>query len=1563
VINKVLQFSLTLFFLLLFSNISYANSTASPATTATSAASQGVSVNLIVVNPIRTQVFQTSGGRSTYGTENFGSLGTVLPAPSGTTSTTQSYAHFFDTNYTGWVNNSNIVTLAKTSSELAAYAFITYVNPALNLTPVVIENQSLTLAQQTALKAAETALTGKQYFVFGGKVIVLDGNTSINVNDVNDKVTMVVKKGTQSYGTALWADLSQVDVVNTCDSSGSWYNYVYCLLDNRAKTVTASSGTLNLNTDTVTNTITAYLNTTYASIGGVAHNFTISISPSGQGVDIKPSNPSSLGIADQVTVSFFNDPSVYDKTNIVNSFNQIVTDINSNNPTIAFYVIADGMTDALSYDDFAQIFSPQGSSQSPQAKAMVQSAAKSSSVSSTPVTPAQCYAAQSNAVNLLPCNNEIDAFWGVTSNGGGIINLPSGSSQESTLMNGLNPLGYKVITHRASPTASDYGVGFLKDLIESKGQILVMDFHGTEDGKVGSFGCVNTYDTDNGVALKNLASALHALYVAGDIKNGYDPQRLDGYLNQGDNFALLIPTYEIAGVPGSQRYCPTGQDGWGLNLNVTNIGVKAIEISQACFGQAGALKNALNVLAVPSYTEGRNDIFVDDLRILVNQLNGRGPILTYFNGYPPGFDTANNAYLNDVNVNSILNLSNTWTANNNKGDLSEIPVSIKGPYSKCNIPVYSSGSGPQGITVPAGGVLSAQGKQLVVPYSCLLTPFLGNTTQFVHLFPYVNGFSFSSPSSGISQVINLSFSDNVSIDPYNSFAMPITITGATGSTAAPASAIMNYTLFSEFSSPVLYQINLFPEVEAITPTNYLNDLSTRGINASNIPTTTFVVSKVYSTVTTDVNGNANQIQMIGNPLASNTKNDNVYKLPYYPGNQYFMDYNARFILPGLPLSDFDNTFQATIPYKLHPYVSGMSLSGNQLTVNFSRPVNGSTADLTVDASKCGLPTGQGPFDSGGLSPAFTSNSVSMTFNPYMTIPSSGSSNYATICIGGPGGCGGKASSLESANNFPLLGNSQSTSFSMPDPNNYATNYANKAWVGNSSNFPAVKQTAGDFKMQIPCGATPTYKITAIVSPGTEGSYTWPTGLSGPTISGNTYSWTLNVPSGSTPSFTVTPKGGYGVSSISVGRNNVPITSTPGSAVTVPFSAVMSAQTITASFAPIYTITASVNSSAGGTISPSGATGVFSGGSQIFTVTPNAGYAIGQVLNEAGNKLTLSSSNTYRFTNVIANHAITADFYPIITSYVGVGGTITPLGPTVVPYNASQTFTISPSAGYAISQVTDENSNVLTLSATNTYTFTNVIVPHTITVIFSPTITASAGTGGTISPSGLTVVPFNGSQTFTITPNTNFGIYQISIPTTTPAQTLGPFTSAQTYTFNSVTTPQTISVTFGPIINASAGTGGSISPSGATVAPYGASQAFTFWANSGYSFLGMTINGTATTPTSMGYTFNDVTAPNQTISVSFVPTNSPPASVISITDATFGANCGASDGNVTNKVISTCNSKVSCNFIEGDALFGDPAPNCPKNFSVSYTCTGGGSYTASAPAVPYENQPVSLSCSG
>lgn len=108
------------------------------------------------------------------------------------------------------------------------------------------------------------------------------------------------------------------------------------------------------------------------------------------------------------------------------------------------------------------------------------------------------------------------------------------------------------------------------------------------------------------------------------------------------------------------------------------------------------------------------------------------------------------------------------------------------------------------------------------------------------------------------------------------------------------------------------------------------------------------------------------------------------------------------------------------------------------------------------------------------------------------------------------------------------------------------------------------------------------------------------------------------------------------------------------------------------------------------------------------------------VDRAGNTETVKTQNY-----VIETRSITAS--------AGAGGTIIPSGNVAVNYGASQAFTITPIAGYAISNVVIDNTSQ---GAISTYTFNNVTTNHTIGATFAfSAVTVLSPNGGEVIPSG------------------------------------------------------------------------------------------------------------------------------------------------------------------------------------------------------------------------------------
>ena len=265
----------------------------------------------------------------------------------------------------------------------------------------------------------------------------------------------------------------------------------------------------------------------------------------------------------------------------------------------------------------------------------------------------------------------------------------------------------------------------------------------------------------------------------------------------------------------------------------------------------------------------------------------------------------------------------------------------------------------------------------------------------------------------------------------------------------------------------------------------------------------------------------------------------------------------------------------------------------------------------------------------------------------------------------------------------------------------------------------------------------------------------------------------------------------------------------------------------------------------------------------YTTTVNAGNNTTTTLQN------LSSPTYYIAVTAYDSSGNQSGFSPelaidLLTASAGAGGTIAPSGSFFQGQGASQTFTITPSAGYQIAGVQVDGASV---GAVTSFTLSDITASHTIAATFSAqgtqyTITASAGSNGSISPSGSVMVSSGASQTFAITPSSGYKVAGVQVDGTA----VGAVT---TYTFSNVTGNHTISATFasGPFtITPTVGANGSISPATAVTVNSGASQTFAITPASGYQISSVLVDG-ASIGAVTSYTFSNVTA-SHTISATF-----------------------------------------------------------------------------------------------
>ena len=192
----------------------------------------------------------------------------------------------------------------------------------------------------------------------------------------------------------------------------------------------------------------------------------------------------------------------------------------------------------------------------------------------------------------------------------------------------------------------------------------------------------------------------------------------------------------------------------------------------------------------------------------------------------------------------------------------------------------------------------------------------------------------------------------------------------------------------------------------------------------------------------------------------------------------------------------------------------------------------------------------------------------------------------------------------------------------------------------------------------------------------------------------------------------------------------------------------------------------------------------------------------------------------------------------ITASASGGGTITPSAEVSVRQGESVTFTMTPDSGARLLRVLVDGRNI---GVRTSYTFTNVRAAHTIQAVFyksSYSITASASTGGTISPSGTRNVTYNGSQSYAITPNSGYQVSQVLVDGTDVG-------AVRTYRFSNITDDHTIQAEFERntfSISASATEGGTISPAGVRNVTKNGSVTYQIAPNTGWKIKDVQVDG-------------------------------------------------------------------------------------------------------------------------
>lgn len=167
-------------------------------------------------------------------------------------------------------------------------------------------------------------------------------------------------------------------------------------------------------------------------------------------------------------------------------------------------------------------------------------------------------------------------------------------------------------------------------------------------------------------------------------------------------------------------------------------------------------------------------------------------------------------------------------------------------------------------------------------------------------------------------------------------------------------------------------------------------------------------------------------------------------------------------------------------------------------------------------------------------------------------------------------------------------------------------------------------------------------------------------------------------------------------------------------------------------------------------------------------------------------------NESEYSNEVSGDIPVVQQYTLTVNGVGTGGCIFPAGATTVNSGASQTYTIIPDTRYRIDDVVVDGVSV---GAVSSYTFNSIIANHTISATFavmnyivslpittvpnstgiitanSPisainaattdAISATTGTGGSVSPAGATTVNSGAGLTNTNTPAGGYRVAEVT----------------------------------------------------------------------------------------------------------------------------------------------------------------------------------------------------------
>ncbi|KPA15382.1 outer membrane adhesin-like protein, partial [Candidatus Magnetomorum sp. HK-1] len=367
---------------------------------------------------------------------------------------------------------------------------------------------------------------------------------------------------------------------------------------------------------------------------------------------------------------------------------------------------------------------------------------------------------------------------------------------------------------------------------------------------------------------------------------------------------------------------------------------------------------------------------------------------------------------------------------------------------------------------------------------------------------------------------------------------------------------------------------------------------------------------------------------------------------------------------------------------------------------------------------------------------------------------------------------------------------------------------------------------------------------------------------------------VNVDSEQPISFNLVPDKGYAVESILVDGQEVDKNTV------YTFLNVKDNHSIHASFArQIHAIEAIKGT--GGTIEPEGIVNVESGETQHFTIRPDQGYTVNQVIVDGKNIATSvkrSGSNVlmldYDFNDVSEDHTIAVSFLPVmrfISASSGPSGSIAPSGDVKVNDGMDMTFTVFPADGYILDiLLLDTKPQAI---ENNQITIKNVKANHVLHATFKHvfTITSISGANGRIEHQGIIYADESDVLTYTFIPDTSYALAKLTVDGIETKVTNDRFI------LKNITKDQTLIASFKLKqfhIISQAGQHGQIEPSGEFMVDAGSNKTFLIQPDVGCQIKQLNVNNEAVLLSGNQYTIYSI-AKDYTINAEFIVINNAP----------------------------------------------------------------------------------------